>query len=302
MKDDSKALVVVEPAHPDAGPEAGRALVRELAARGIRSELRPAGRPEEARAAAREADAERTVVALGGHGTIGAVVDGVMRLPRRDRPRLAVLPPAHDAAEDAARGGGPAALAALAEAVARPAAGELDVGYLPDRDRYFALTVGIGSPAEVLGDETRAERHRRWGPIACLAEGLRDFVDAREVEVELHSELGRERFRAHTLLVCNASLQLPLLHLERQAAGEASRLDVIAIQGKAAPDVQEAIGELARGVPPPAVVRHHPVREASLRTSEPMAVLVDGEPAGVTPVTARIAPRAVRLCEVPQRG
>lgn len=263
----------------------GRALIRELAAHGLGGELRVADRREELQDALRAARSDHTIVVVGGHATVGNVVDGAMRIPRSSRPRLAMIP-----------GPTPHRVAEIAAAVARPHVRELDVGYLPDRDRYFAFTVGIGSPAHVRSALLSPEM---YGPILGLTEELRDLVEEREIDVSLASERGVEHLRAHTLLICNASLNK--LHAP-VAAGDTSRLDVVAIQGKSAPHAHHALLDLPGNQPAGAVVTHYPVREASIATSEAMAVFVDGELAGLTPVTARIAPRAIRLCELPNGG
>jgi YegS/Rv2252/BmrU family lipid kinase len=81
----------------------------------------------------------------------------------------------------------------------------LDVGYLPREDCYFALVVGAGYDARLIGDASR-ELKNILGFAAYLLTGIKNVFTLRSSRIELEIDGQHLRFRAHTLLIINVSV------------------------------------------------------------------------------------------------
>jgi diacylglycerol kinase family enzyme len=79
---------------------------------------------------------------------------------------------------------------------------DLDVGYLPRDDRYFALITGAGFDAQVIESSPR-ELKRRLGFMAYVLVGLRESLRVKRSTVTLTLDGKERRVRAHTAMIVN---------------------------------------------------------------------------------------------------
>lgn len=127
---------------------------------------------------AKEAAAYDVVLALGGDGVIHEVVNGLMRIPREDRPVLAVLPCGNG--NDYARTLGMSfdfqeAFDQLASAQVK----RVDVGEC--NGRYFAETLSFGLDAAIaIGTHERRKRTGKTGTRLFFEEGIDQLVNHRD--------------------------------------------------------------------------------------------------------------------------
>lgn len=136
--------------------------------------------PGEAQEIAADLSTERwkTVVALGGDGVIHEVVDGLMAVPRDERPQLAVIPmgSGNDYARTLgmSRNDAEAACAQLVRGVARP----VEVGCV--NGQYFMQTLSFGLDAAIALDTTRkrAEGTSQKGEALFINSAIRIFAKA----------------------------------------------------------------------------------------------------------------------------
>lgn len=128
---------------------------------------------------AASAAAYDTVIALGGDGVIHEVVNGLMSLPREERPTFGVLPCGNG--NDYARTLGMSfnletAFDQLSSAVARP----VDIGEC--NGRYFAETLSFGLDAAIaIGTHARRKRTGHSGTRLFVEEGIDQLVNHRDV-------------------------------------------------------------------------------------------------------------------------
>lgn len=78
----------------------------------------------------------------------------------------------------------------------------LDVGYLPDQERYFALVAGCGYDAKLIAGATR-ELKNVLGFAAYLVSGVKNLFSLRRSSIELTIDGKQHRFRANTVMVVN---------------------------------------------------------------------------------------------------
>lgn len=297
-------LVVVN-ARAGAGAAGARwpAIGRALTAAGLVYEADfTAGPGDATRLAETAAWAGRTVVAVGGDGTINEVVNGLMRgrSAAGPPPTLGVIP--SGTAQDFARSAGiprapRAAIALLARGEPRPT----DVGRIRFESgavRYFANYAGAGFDAVVTA------RAKDWGHLlrGALAYVVGFFAVLRgyenrhfELRLDDGSPLVPAR-RINMVILANGGNYAGVLRMAPAASLDDGMLDVIVVG-----DVGRF--ELVVSLPLALFGRHleHPkvtalrARTVSIAAGEALPVQCDGEMAGELPATFDVMPGALRL-------
>lgn len=199
-----RILVIMNPVSGQQDPDAVGELIESRAAR--------AGAEVVIRRTEGEGDAERwakgaadegfdVVLTSGGDGTVVEAMSGLIRTG--NKVPLAQLP------------SGTASQVALALGISRNTEEalellfdtpskvvDLDVGYLPRADRYFALITGAGFDARIIEQSPR-ELKRRLGFLAYVLVGLRESLRLKRSSVTLKLDGKTRRVRAHTAMVVN---------------------------------------------------------------------------------------------------
>lgn len=286
--------------NPVAGQEEPVRLRRQIggafAARGAAFDLVETAGPGDAERQARRG-AElgySAVVAVGGDGTVAEVITGLAgsRVP------LGILPQG-TANQVASNLHIPPDIERGVDVVVAGATTPLDIGQLGD-GRYFALIAGAGWDAEVMTVATR-ELKDRWGFGAYLYAGLRKALSPPSALFRITADGVEFEVRAATVLIANvAHLFHELLPVELRIAPRGSfsdgLLDVCIFAPRNLPDVAAVLWKVAR--------RHYAgddrllylqVREILLEADPPMVTQVDGDPAGETPLSARVVPGGVQV-------
>ncbi|HLH21067.1 MAG TPA: diacylglycerol kinase family protein [Chloroflexota bacterium] len=279
------------------------ALARELGRVGLAFEPAFTEAPGDAtRLAAAAARAGRTVVAVGGDGTINEVVNGLMagRAPGAPPPVLGVLP--SGTAQDFARSAGiPLAPRAAIALLVRAEPRLTDVGRIrfgSGAVRYFANYAGAGFDAMVT---VRAQGwSNRWRGALAYVLGffavLRGYENKRfELRPDGGPPLEPPR-RINMVIVANGGNYAGVLRMAPGASLDDGLLDVVVIG-----DVGRF--ELLAYLPLALFGRHleHPkvatlrVHSVAMSAGEPLPVQSDGEIAGELPAEFDVMPGALRL-------
>jgi diacylglycerol kinase (ATP) len=246
---------------------------------------------------AREAAAlgYRSVAVCGGDGTLAEVATG---LAGTGTP-LAIIP--RGTANQVAQNLGiPRALEAAVDVAVFGRPSLIDLGRIDDR--AFALVAGAGFDAAVMQSATR-ELKERWGFGAyvyaavkeALTSGSRRFhitADGREIEVD-----------AVSVMVANVgelfARWLPLrfsLAPQPTSAWRDGLLDVVIVAPRNAPDLAAILWRAAnRQFTGTDRLVHFQTHEIRIDADPPIAVQVDGDPAGMTPVTMSVMREALRV-------
>lgn len=246
-----------------------------------------------ARAAA--ARGYRAVAICGGDGTLAEAATG---LAGTNTP-LAIIP--RGTANQVAHNLGiPRALEDAVDVAVFGTPSSIDLGLIDDR--AFALVAGAGYDAAIMQSATR-ELKERWGFGAyvyaamkeALTVGIRRFrinTDGREIEID-----------AVSVMVANAgelfARWLPLrfsLAPQPTSAWHDGLLDVVIVAPRHAPDLAEILWRSAnRKFTGSKRLLHFQCREITIDADPPIAVQVDGDPAGVTPVSIAVMRDAMRV-------
>lgn len=291
----TRARIVLNPLAGNAEDISGvHAAMQTWQARGWDVELTPTTYAGHAITLAREAAEQRydIVVAAGGDGTVNEVVNGIART----RTALAVLP----------FGTGNVWVRELKMPL-RPhdAATVIDVGHAIDLDlgiageRYFLLMAGVGFDAAV----TRAvdpTAKRKLGVLAYLVQAVLTARDVRGTRVRMEIDGRKVRGRVLMVVIGNSRLYGGFLQITHHANLTDGLLDVAVIKGQ---DVRSAplhiLSILLRRYNLNPDMSYYRAREVRISSTTPLEVHVDGDPIGLTPMTFRVVPGALRALVPP---
>lgn len=293
------ARIVVNPASGrGAGAEGAAALQETLVAAGWTCECVETASDDGGRVAAREAAAAgcAVVIAVGGDGTLHEVVHAVMAAGGQ----VAVAHVPTGTTNGVARALG--IPLDLSEAVAVVTAGHirrLDLGYLPDNDRYFLLAVTIGDPSRIVADASRTMKSR-WGMFAYYWAALRMMAGPRQTRLLVELDGEHLRTYASGVVVANfGRLENPQLDLFPDSAPDDGILNVAILRARNGWDwLRIAATALSRRGKAPRVDLRT-ARRVHIATARPRLIQADGEMIGHTPVTIELLPDALRFVAPP---
>ena len=295
--DGERFLVLLNPGAAGGQPEALRRRIGgAFAAHGVPFDIVETGEPELGLRATRVAAERgyRAVVAVGGDGTVGTALRGtagtdvpVGIVPFGTGNQLALNFDIPTSLEDSVR----------VAVEGRPE--QLDLGRA--NGEIFALIAGAGPDAEVMADATTELKHR-LGFAAYLYSGLKNVITPPSADFRIVAD-GREvKVKASMVLLANAS-QLgagPLLPLEVTVAPESSLqdglIDVAIYAPRNLPEVARILWRVARrqfGGDERMIFFQ--ARKVRIEADPPVAIQIDGEPRGETPIEAEVEPLGGRI-------
>jgi diacylglycerol kinase family enzyme len=250
------------------------------------------------------------VIPFSGDGTVNEVVNGIMRIPDRDRrPALAPIPGGGANVFARTLGLPPDAGGAVQRILRAAAAGERrSIGLGLADDRYFTFSAGLGVDAEVIAEmERQRARGRRASVAAYLRTAVRGYyrTDRSRPALALGVPGEPELRNLFMGVVTNSS---PWTYLGNHAVGLAhtadfsSGLDLFALKRLRTITTLALLGHMMRASEAalPAgrdVVSASALSELYFEATRPIAFHIDGEYLGETKSVAfRFVPDA--LCVV----
>lgn len=293
------ALLIVNPVSGQArGLRLGQQLRKSLEARGVSASVRVTHGPGDAErwSAAARTDGCDLIVAIGGDGTVGEVVAGQTRCVEADKVPVAVVPV------------GTANVVALALAlpwlpgmaidnILEGRVLDFDVGRIADTDQYFFLMAAIGYPAKVIQDSPRKLKNL-FGVFTYMGAGIRNALNLDEVRIFVEDQDGLTReFEGNTVLLSNIGKIGDLnLKVTPDTSAHDGLFDVTVISSRSLWDLIAVVFRMLtwRYRPTPRL-HHFQARKVVIATDPPVAVQVDGEDLGLTPLAAEVCPRGVRF-------
>ncbi len=168
------------------------------------------------------------------------------------------------------------------------------------KDRYFLLMAGVGLDGEV----TRAVERKplkRWGVLGYALAGLWLGPGYRGFRVHLY--LNRRRIRANALeiIIGNTQMLGGIFKSTPQAKCDDGLLDVCLVYKRGRLGRFAVLWDFFRHREPSRLqVRYITCTAVRIHTFQPIAVQLDGDPAGDTPVIFTVAPGALKVV-VPQK-
>lgn len=178
----------------------------------------------------------------------------------------------------------------------------VDVGRItphgrPDPPRHFLCWGGVGFDAEVNRAVAEdPERKRRLGPLATAITGFMTLRDVAGTSARIRLDENRVRRRILMLVASNIQLYGLIFRMAQHAVMDDGWLDVYAFEGSGpARTLLHAVRLLFnRHIDDPEVDIYR-ARRLEIVTTRPLAVHVDGDYIGSTPIVIEVVPRSLDL-------
>ncbi len=273
-------------ANPIAGSGSSARLLDELVDKlkvgGLRPTLCP--KPEELPLLSTSLkNSLRCIIAAGGDGTLGAVLNHAPGVP------VSILPVGNENLVAKLFGFHKSACA-LADTVLHGQTRRLDLGMA--NDRFFAAMIGIGFEAEVV---RRVHQDRR-GHVNKLNYALAILNAARAYpfsEIEIDIEETGESLCGAMALAFNLPTYPLGLPIADQADPSDGLLDLFVFRRPGVRSLLRYIYAVSRGKQTKlADLQHRRVRRIHVRSAGRVPIQIDGDPAGFLPVTIQAVPGA----------
>ncbi|MGD8462509.1 MAG: diacylglycerol kinase family lipid kinase [Anaerolineae bacterium] len=275
------------------------AVLNHLEEHGWRTTRHQTEGPGEATVLAREAvDKELDAVfVVGGDGTINEIINGLAG----SSVALGVLPGGTGNVWAKALGlptRSPRHLMPLVDSVRALVPGKMrriDLGLA--NGRYFLQWIGIGLDAEVTyAMEPRTRRQRRLGVVAYVVAGVTAAANMVGTRTRLWIDDDLIYRRSILIVISNSQLYGGVVRIATDARLDDGLLDIDVFAGTGfGSSIRAALGVITGlHVRDP---RHSCYQGGTIRieTEKPMAVHVDGEPFGTTPLNCQVVPRALTV-------
>jgi len=294
-----RVLVIINPVSGQQDPDETTRLIGARAERaGIETEIRRTQKEGDAERWAQEAadNGFDLVLTSGGDGTVVEAITGLIR--SGNKVALAQLP------------SGTASQIALALNISRDLEEalellfdtpskevDLDVGYLPQQDRYFALITGAGFDAQVISESPRALK-RRLGFLAYVLTGVREMFRLERSTITLELDGQRRRVRAHTAMIVNIGrIDNANISIGPDIWHHDGVLNVMVIGSKGLRDNLRLAWRLFRqDYTNSSDLRYFQAKKkVRISSRPPLPTQIDGDPLGETPLEVEVIPGGVRV-------
>lgn len=295
-----RALIIVNPVSGRHDPVETRSMLEErFTQEQVAFEVRETKEAGDALRWAQEAEAQGfdLVVVSGGDGTIMEAMSGLIKggskLPLAQIPvgtanllaRALLIPTNQEQA---------------IEVIFNGKCERLDVGYLPDEDRYFALVAGAGYDAQLIADASR-ELKNVLGFAAYVVTGIKNLFKLRRSRIELEVDGKRRRLRAHTVMVVNVGqIGDGAITLGPNIQPHDGKLDLMIVSTASLPGALRILFQiLTRQFNGNADLVYLSATRVRILARPPLPTQIDGEQLGATPMYVEAVPNGALLV-VPQ--
>ena len=292
MKEGANVLVIINPVSGQGDQAKLREKVEaKLEAEGVAYEVRETQAEGDALKWAKETQADLVIVS-GGDGTVMETMSGLIE-NEREVP-LAQLP--GGTANLLARSlGVPIQLDAALELALNGVSVPLDVGYLPERERYFAIVAGAGWDARMIEDAPR-EIKNRLGFLAYIVSGVRHLFTLKRSDVVLEVDGQEHRFRAHTVMLINVG-EIADTNLKMGDSNPFDgKLDLAIVVPNTLGGILRLVFRLVTGnFENYRDLKTFSAERVKVSATPPLEVQIDGETLGHTPFSAEVVPGGALL-------
>ena len=173
---------------------------------------------------------------------------------------------------------------------------DLDVGYLPITDRYFALITGAGFDASVIENSPR-DLKRRLGFLAYVLVGLRQSLRLKRSSLTLELDGKRQRVRAHTAMIVNIGrIDNANISVGPDIWHHDGILNVVTIGSVGLRDnLRLAFKVLRRDYSTDRDLRYFKAKKIKISARPTLPTEIDGDELGKTPLEVEVIPNGVRV-------
>ncbi len=235
----------------------------------------------------------KTVIAAGGDGTIALALRGTARTGMP----VAILP-FGTGNQLALNFGIPDSLEGAVQVAVEGTVESIDLGRMGDE--YFSLIAGAGLDAEVMASATTELKHR-IGILAYFYSGIKHVIASKSAKYVIHADDQVIEVEAAMVLLANAGLigagSLPVeVMVAPRSDFQDGLLDIAVFAPRHLPDMAGILWRMAtRRFAGDDRMFFLQARSVRIETDPPVAIQIDGQVRGETPLEVEIDPLAGRI-------
>lgn len=232
------------------------------------------------------------IVAVGGDGTMGEVLNGIMEVSGGQCCYFGFIPAG--TGNDFARSLGiPLDLDQAVQALLTAQVRCIDIGR--EKEGFFAIITGLGFPADVMA-RANAYRGPLHGPAVITWSVLKTIRELQAEPIELILDGQLQEMSAKAVFVLNMPFTGGGLQIVPGALPDDGLLDVCVMQNMSKTDLLLTLPKAYKG----RHVGHRDIvffrcRKVEIRTARPLRKLFDGNVFGHSPLMAEILPKALAV-------
>ena len=237
----------------------------------------------------------RNVCIVGGDGSLAEAANGLTGT----KTPLALIP-AGTANQVAQNLGIPVRLEDAVDTAVNGRVAKIDLGRIGDR--RFALVAGAGYDAAIMNAATR-ELKERWGFGAYIYAGVSEAMKATPRRFHIVADEVDIEIDAVTVMIANVGalfakwvpFRMPLAP-QPTSAWQDGLLEVVVLSPRGFPHFANIVWHAAtKSFAADKSFLHFQTKSITIEADPPIAVQIDGDPAGTTPLTAVADPGALRM-------
>ncbi len=237
-------------------------------------------------------DGWAAVIAVGGDGTAGEVLNGVMQGDESKNCRFGFIPVG--TGNDFARNLNiPLNMEEAVKVLLKPGEKVIDIG--KEREGYFSIITGLGFPAEVMAQANAYKGPLRGSLVItwCVLKTIRE-LKAESIEFTLDGETAELLVKA--IFVLNTPFTGGGLQIVPHAKYDDGILDIAVMGDISKPSLAVTLPKAYKGkhVGHPAFT-FYKGKKVSIKTERPLRKLFDGNVYGESPLEAEILPQALSV-------
>ncbi len=226
------------------------------------------------------------IIAAGGDGTMGEVLNGLMA-EQKEETHFGFIPTG--TGNDFARSLNiPLDMKEAVDLLVNPGVKLMDIG--KEREGYFAIITGLGFPAEVMAAANNYKGPLR-GPLVITWSVIRTIRELKPQRVELTLDNEKKEMDIKAIFVLNTPFTGGGLNIAPEAKIDDGFLDIVVIKGIGKLDLLMTLPKTYKG-------KHvgHPgieffrSKKVKIETDRPLKKLFDGNVYGNSPIEAEVLP------------
>jgi YegS/Rv2252/BmrU family lipid kinase len=292
MSSYNRALIIINPVAGQHDPDRTESVLEHcLEQRQIDYDVRRTSEEGDAEAWAQDAADQEfdLVVVAGGDGTVMEAVSGLVQAD--SRVPLAQIPVGTANLFARALGISTDVEQAADTALSGPTRA-LDVGYLPDRETYFALMVGAGYDARLVKDASRELKN--WlSFFAYIVGGIKNLFTLHSSRLEIEVDGEQQTMKGHTVLLLNVGRIGETIEMDPRIRPTDGKLDLAVISSPSPLNTLFTLFEIvARRAHQHGHIEYLQASNVRFAASPRLPIHIDGELTEPTPLSAEVIPEA----------
>ncbi len=234
---------------------------------------------------------EKNIIVLGGDGTVNEVINGIM-FNKKNKPRMAIIPigtsnmlaRSLNISKEINK-----AISIIKENRRR----DLDLGFIVDKKRYFAIACGIGIEAAAY-ENVEPKIKKLFGEIAYPLSFIKTIFNYEPKELTI--EINGKTEKAYYILVLNTVKLTNFLEFVKQSSSHDGYLDVLLFTKKdIISQFKYLLGVITKQHTKFNDIKIMKTKKLQITAGEQVILHADAEIIGTTPVKIEIVPSAIEV-------